>query len=95
MNLTILRRFYGIICACANSVHQAVFSSPAKNGLGTRLGSGGLALSVYIRKLSFSPSISSHLDLFDMIVTILSKLRLVKKWVHFDYGKGIVHLLLG
>ena len=33
----ILLRFYGILCACANSVYQAVFSSPAKNGLGTRL----------------------------------------------------------
>ena len=37
VNLTILRTFYGIICACANSVYRAVFSSPAKKGLGTRL----------------------------------------------------------
>ena len=38
VNLIILRRFYGIICTCTNSVYQAVFSSPAKNGLGMRLG---------------------------------------------------------
>ena len=32
INLIILRRFYGKLCACANSVYQAVFF-----GLGTRL----------------------------------------------------------
>ena len=37
VNLTILWRFYRIICACTNSVYQAVFFSPTKNGLGTRL----------------------------------------------------------
>ena len=38
----ILLRFYGISHACANSGAQAVFPSPAKNCLGTRLGSSML-----------------------------------------------------
>ena len=52
-----------------------------------RDGGGVLALSVYIRKLSFSPSISGQMDsyLYHCDYTI----KAVKKWVLFDYGKGV------
>ena len=49
-----------------------------------RDGGGGLALSVYIRKLSFSPTISSHICI---IVTIPSKLQLVKDGFYLTMGK--------
>ena len=51
--------------------------------------SSGLALSVYIRKLSFSPSISGQMDfnLHDGDYTI--KATFGKIWVRFVYGKGV------
>ena len=53
-----------------------------------RDGGGGLALSVYIRKLSLSPSISSQIGLIIyIIVTIPSKLRLVENGLFFYYGQ--------
>ena len=48
-------------------------------------GGGGLALSVYIRKLSFSPSISAQMDSY---LHHCEKLQLDTKWFSLDYGKG-------
>ena len=43
-------------------LHKDACSHCSTTVLGDRDGGGGLALSVYIRKLSFSPSISSQMD---------------------------------
>ena len=54
-----------------------------------RDGGGGLALSVYIRKLSFSPSINGQMDSYLHHCDSTIKATIGKKWVLFDYGKGV------
>ena len=44
---------------------------------------------MYIRKLSFSPSISGQMDSYLHHCDYTIKGQLVKKWVLFVYGKGV------
>ena len=49
INLIILRRFYGILCACANSVYEAIFF-----GLGTHMYLLGMMYVIHIPPCTLS-----------------------------------------